>query len=89
MAKRSSKAKTSIAGAGEVRQRGRRRLIKVLAFGGVAVTARSVPESWTQPVVEQVLLPAHAQMSPGAGPGGPGAMDETTDDVVVLPDTGL
>ena len=40
----------------------RRRLLKQLAAGGgVAVTAKSLPESWTKPVVNSVLLPAHAR----------------------------
>jgi len=42
---------------------------KTLVRGTAAVTAtaallsRSLPESWTRPVVESVLLPAHAQTS--------------------------
>jgi len=42
----------------------RRRLIKILVGSGAAVTlARVAPERWTRPVVEAVVLPAHAQMS--------------------------
>ncbi len=40
----------------------RRRLLKQLAAGGgVAVTAKSLPEQWTKPVVDSVLLPTYAQ----------------------------
>lgn len=59
--------------------RGRRRLLQVLSFGGVAAAAKTLPDQWTKPVVDQVLLPAHAQMSPGGGPGGPGADDGPPD----------
>ena len=39
----------------------RRKLLKTLAAGGgVAVTGGSLPQSWTKPVVNSVLLPVHA-----------------------------
>lgn len=42
----------------------RRKLLKsIIAGGGAAMTAGFVPETWTRPVVESVLLPAHAQTS--------------------------
>ena len=42
----------------------RRKLIKSMTMGGAAaVTAQSLPGEWTKPVVESVLLPAHAQTS--------------------------
>ena len=41
---------------------GRRRLIKKLAIGGgVATTASSMPTKWVKPVLDSVILPAHAQ----------------------------
>ena len=40
----------------------RRKLLKSLAAGsGAVVTAKSLPESWSRPVVDGVMLPAHAQ----------------------------
>ncbi len=40
----------------------RRKLLKSLvAGGGAAVTANSLPDKWAKPVVDSVLLPAHAQ----------------------------
>ncbi|MGI9319265.1 MAG: hypothetical protein ACR2QW_18200 [bacterium] len=43
---------------------GRRRLLKSLTVGGAAtITAKSLPTEWKKPVVDSVLLPAHAQTS--------------------------
>lgn len=39
----------------------RRRLIKSLTLGGGAVTLSKLQPTWTRPVVESVVLPAHAQ----------------------------
>ena len=42
----------------------KRKLLKSFAVGGGAVaTARALPENWVRPVVESVVLTAHAQMS--------------------------
>ena len=42
----------------------RRKLLKSIAAGsGAIVAGKSLPKSWTRPVVESVLLPAHAQAS--------------------------
>ena len=42
----------------------RRKLLKQLAVtGGVAYIASDLPTKWTRPVVEAVVLPAHAQTS--------------------------
>lgn len=43
---------------------GRRNTIKFLAASGAVITGRALPESWTRPVLDSVVLPAHAQMSP-------------------------
>jgi hypothetical protein len=49
---------------------GRRELLKALAAAGGAVTASSLlPGEWAKPVVEVGVLPAHAQVSDGQGPG--------------------
>jgi hypothetical protein len=43
----------------------RRKLLKSIAAGsGAIVAGKSLPESWSKPVVDSVLLPAHAQTSP-------------------------
>ena len=34
-------------------------------------TGHVMPDKWAKPVVESVILPSHAQVSPGTGPGGP------------------
>ncbi len=41
----------------------RRRLLKVLGAGGAAASTLSLPEKWAKPVVDAVLLPAHAQLT--------------------------
>ena len=44
----------------------RRKLLKSIAAGsGAIVAGKSLPESWSRPVVDSVMLPAHAQTSPG------------------------
>ena len=45
------------------KQKSRRRLIQFMVAGGVVATAKSVPNSWSRPVVNSVTLPAHAQTS--------------------------
>ncbi|MDZ7839257.1 MAG: hypothetical protein U5R46_00320 [Gammaproteobacteria bacterium] len=48
----------------------RRRLLKsVVAGGGVLATGKLLPENWARPVVQSVVLPAHAQTSPGSFDG--------------------
>ncbi len=39
----------------------RRDLLKALTIGGGAVATTQVPSTWSKPVVESVILPAHAQ----------------------------
>jgi len=47
---------------GAAHMRSRRRILKMIAgAGAVAGTGRAVPDRWTQPIVDAVLLPAHAQ----------------------------
>ena len=42
----------------------RRKLLKSIATGsGAIVAGKSLPESWSKPVVDSVLLPVHAQTS--------------------------
>jgi len=44
----------------------RRKLLKSIAAGsGAIVAGKSLPDSWSRPVVDFVMLPAHAQTSPG------------------------
>ncbi len=52
----------------------RRKLLKSIAAGsGAVVAAKSLPESWSKPVINSFVLPAHAQLTddtgnlPGAG----------------------
>lgn len=42
----------------------KRKLIKSIAVGsGAIVAGKSLPESWSKPIVDSVMLPAHAQTS--------------------------
>jgi len=44
----------------------RRKLLKSIAAGsGAIVAGKSLPDSWSRPVVDSVMLPAHAQTSYG------------------------
>ena len=44
----------------------RRKLLKTIAAGsGAVIAGKSLPENWSRPVVDSVMLPAHAQTSPG------------------------
>ena len=47
----------------------RRKILKSIAAGsGAIVAGKSLPESWSRPVVDSVMLPAHAQTSDPSGP---------------------
>lgn len=41
----------------------RRRLLKSLAIGGAVIAGKNLPAGWSRPVVDAVVLPAHAQAS--------------------------
>lgn len=45
------------------RRRNRRRLIQTLALGGGVVSSKLIPQQWTSPAVNAILLPAHASRS--------------------------
>lgn len=48
------------------RARARRLVLKSIVAGGTVTTAaRTLPEQWTRPVTDSVVMPAHAQTSPG------------------------
>ena len=50
----------------------RRKILKSIAVGsGAVIAGKSLPENWSRPVVDSVMLPAHAITSGGpfAGPG--------------------
>lgn len=53
----------------DVRDTSRRRLLKTLAVScGAIGTAAVLPETWTKPVVDAVVVPLHAQTSPVLNP---------------------
>jgi len=44
---------------------GRRKVLKVLAAsGGTLAAGQLVPERWSRPVIDSIVLPAHAQATP-------------------------
>jgi len=47
----------------ETLSKGRRGALKLILAGGAAGTVAALPKAWTRPVVEAVVLPAHAQLS--------------------------
>lgn len=49
----------------EDENKGRRRLVKGITVGGGTI----IVSKWTKPIVEGVVLPAHAQMSVNLGGG--------------------
>jgi hypothetical protein len=42
-------------------KKSRRRLIEAITLGGGVISVTNLTKSWTKPVVESVVLPAHAQ----------------------------
>lgn len=67
----------------------RRKLLKsIVAGSGAVVAGKSLPEGWTRPVVDSVMLPAHAQTSPGGGAGGGGGTCLVTGDYCAGTGTG-
>ena len=51
----------------DVEVEARRNVLKGgVVVGGAAVAAALAPKKWTRPLVEAVIVPAHAQTSPGA-----------------------
>lgn len=46
----------------------RRKLLKsIAASGGAVVAGKSLPESWSKPIVDSVLLPVHAETTDDTG----------------------
>ena len=45
----------------------RRRALEILAVGGLTVTIL-IPSKWIKPVMELIIVPAHAQASPAKAP---------------------
>ncbi len=42
----------------------RRRALKIMALGAAGALAIVLPSKWTRPVVESIVVPAHAAASP-------------------------
>jgi hypothetical protein len=46
----------------------RRQMVKAMGFGAVSTSLVALPVRWTKPLVEKVMVPAHAQTSPSPTP---------------------
>jgi hypothetical protein len=64
----------------------RRRLLKsIMVGGGLATTSHTIPQRWSRPVVDTVVLPAHAQTSAIEGDfGGSGVAGSLVEAMSVL-----
>ena len=63
MNKKNEEQKISTESSMSVDSKKRRKLLGAIAAGGAV--ANLLPSKWSEPVVDSVLLPAHAAMSPG------------------------
>ena len=64
----------------------RRQLLKKLAMGSAVITGQQVlPSEWSKPLVNSVIIPAHAQLSPPSGGSPAGDRGALADD---FPDVG-
>jgi hypothetical protein len=54
----------------EARELSRRKLLERVALGGAAISVTLLPSRWVKPVVETIVVPAHAQVS-GPSPSAP------------------
>lgn len=52
-----------------VKNQDRRTTLKTLLAGGGVLSLAALPSRWAKPVVDSVMLPAHAQTSPGGANG--------------------
>lgn len=50
------------------RRLARRRLLQLLSVGGLVGAGKLLPKDWVQPVLDEVMLPAHAQLTNGPLP---------------------
>jgi hypothetical protein len=54
----------------DARELSRRKLLERVALGGAAISVSLLPSRWVKPVVETIVVPAHAQVS-GPSPSAP------------------
>ena len=54
----------------EIDPRVTRRRALTHVVGGSIVSVAALPDSWVRPIIDTVVLPAHAQTSPGTPAGG-------------------
>ena len=64
----------------------RRRALKIVASGAVVATI-ALPSKWTRPIVEAIVVPAHAQASPTTTNGTTSTLPPTTGTVTTTATT--
>ena len=52
-----------------IKERRRKLLKSMAAASGAVIAGKNLPETWSRPAIESVVLPAHAQTSPGSFSG--------------------
>ena len=63
----------------------RRNILKSMAIGsGAVASAKAVPEQWTKPVLNSLILPAHGQTSPLCEFNASAEVLQTSDSIVSL-----
>jgi hypothetical protein len=62
--------KKPVDGSDATRELSRRKLLERVALGGAAISVTLLPSKWVKPVVETIVVPAHAQVS-GPSPSAP------------------
>ncbi len=55
----------------------RRKVLKSTLAGGAVITTSVLPEKWSKPAVDAVIIPSHARMTAGGGDPGSGTTTAT------------
>lgn len=68
---RGSADEIAASGTKQSRQVSRRKMLRALGGGSALAVGGALPDQWTKPAIQAVMLPAHAQTTPtpGDGPG--------------------
>jgi hypothetical protein len=70
-----------------IKEEERRKILKSTLAGGAIVTANIMPDDWTEPVLDSIILPAHAQTSGDAADSDAGSGTDTGPEPNVMTNT--